>query len=106
MFNPDTDFKYGEVVTMNLTSSITNSGSDPLVNGYVCSFTVQTTNGSGSFAAKVDYTTGNNPNAVALAYLNQDNYSDLIVVNYNDNDASVYFGQSGGTFASRIDYPI
>jgi len=58
----------------------------------------------GTFAPKVDYTTGTTPGSVAIGNLNADTYPDLAVTNANDNTVSVLLNNSNGTFASKVDY--
>ncbi len=58
-------------------------------------------NGDGTFAAKVDYPTGNAPMAVAVGDFNHDGIPDLVVANQSDNTVSVLLGAGGGTFGSQ-----
>ena len=64
----------------------------------------------GSFAAKVDFTTGNQPISVTIGDLDVDGKPDLAVANYNSNTISVYrnTGTSSsittGSFAAKVDF--
>ena len=64
--------------------------------------------GNGTFAAKVDYPTGPNPNAVAVGDLNSDGWPDLAVTNSNislgGDTISVLTNRGDGTFAAKVDY--
>ena len=65
-------------------------------------------NGYGTFASKVDYTTGSAPNGVAVGDFNSDTKLDLAVTNYgggSDNTVNVLLGNGDGTFAAKVDYP-
>jgi gliding motility-associated-like protein len=65
---------------------------------------------SGSFAAKVDFATGNNPFSVTIGDLDGDGKPDLAVVNHNDNTVSVLRNTSAsgsitsGSFAAKVDF--
>ena len=59
-----------------------------------------------SFAAKADYTTGDNPNSIAISDLDGDGLSDMVVGNFS-NSFSVFENTStAGTisFATKVDY--
>jgi hypothetical protein len=66
--------------------------------------------GSGSFAAKVDFTPGSNPYSVAIGDLDGDGKLDLVVANFNSNSVSVFrnIATSGsintGSFAAKVDF--
>jgi hypothetical protein len=62
-------------------------------------------NGSGTFAPKVDYTTGTQPNSVAAADLNGDSHPDIVVTNQGSDTVSVLLNNGNGTFAPKVDYP-
>jgi hypothetical protein len=61
-------------------------------------------NGDGTFAAKVDYATGNQPMAIAAGDFNHDGILDLAVVNQADNTVSILLGTGGGAFALQRVY--
>ncbi|MFI5185455.1 MAG: FG-GAP repeat domain-containing protein, partial [Chitinophagales bacterium] len=67
-----------------------------------------TTSGSNiSFAAKIDYATGQSPRAVTVGDINGDGKPDIIVSNLSDNTVSVYRNTSAiGTIslAARVDF--
>ena len=61
---------------------------------------------TGSFAAKVDFTTGSAPDNVAIGDLDGDGKPDLAVVNQNSNSISLFRNTSGGgsiSFATKVD---
>jgi hypothetical protein len=60
--------------------------------------------GDGTFAAKVDYATGPNPQALAIGDLNNDGKRDLAVANNNGSSVSVLLGNGDGTFGTKVDY--
>ena len=47
-----------------------------------------------SFAAKIDFKTGNTPKSLTLCDINSDYKADIVVANYNDNTISVFQNKS------------
>lgn len=66
---------------------------------------INSANGTGSFATKVDYTGGTNTQAgVAVGDVNNDNYLDIVSCDRNGgagNSVSVFTGVGNGTFNAR-----
>lgn len=64
-------------------------------------------NGDGTFQAPVDYGTGNEPGAVAVADLNHDGKLDIVAANFGvfaGNTVSVLLGNGDGTFQPQVQY--
>ncbi len=65
---------------------------------------------SGSFAAKVDFTTGSRPYSVAIGDLDGDGKADLAVSNFNSATVSVFHNTSSSgaitssSFAAKVDF--
>ncbi len=65
---------------------------------------------AGSFAAKVDFTTGTNPIHLGVQDLDGDSKPDLAVVNNNSSNVSIYRNTStigtinSGSFAAKVDF--
>nr|WP_162143083.1 FG-GAP-like repeat-containing protein [Pedobacter glucosidilyticus] len=65
---------------------------------------------AGSFAAKVDFTTGSTPTSLALGDLDGDGRTDIGVANYSSNSVSILrnIGNSGSitesSFAAKVDF--
>ena len=87
---------------------ISNSGSN-----YISIFRNTSTSGSigsGSFAAKQDFTTGNGPRTIAIGDLDGDGKPDLAVVNSISNSVSILRNTStsgsigSGSFAAKQDF--
>ncbi|CAF3713250.1 unnamed protein product [Rotaria sp. Silwood1] len=61
-------------------------------------------NGTGTFAAQVTYSTGVDPYSVAAADVNGDSKLDIIVTNYGSNNVGVLLNTGTGTFAAQVTY--
>src|SRR5437879_4994461 len=61
-------------------------------------------NGTGTLAAKQDFSTGANPYAVALADFNGDGKLDVAVANSNSATVSLLLGNGNGTLAAKQDF--
>jgi uncharacterized repeat protein (TIGR01451 family) len=59
--------------------------------------------GGGAFAAAVNYTTGKNPNGIAVGDFNRDGKLDLATANTNSFNVSILMGNGDGTFAEKVD---
>jgi parallel beta-helix repeat protein len=59
---------------------------------------------SGTFAAKVDYTTATAPQDVTAADFNGDGKVDMAVSNTSSTSVSVFINNGNGTFATKVDY--
>jgi hypothetical protein len=57
-----------------------------------------------AFDLAVDYSAGDNPQAIVAGYFNNDVVLDLAVANYNSNNVSVLLGNPGGTFQPAQDF--
>lgn len=71
------------------------------------SVSVLINNGNGTFATKVDYTTGanSNPDSIAAGDFNGDGKPDLAVADGANNFVNVFINNGNGTFAAKADYP-
>jgi|GEM_PF-3360799 len=108
-FYPKVDYPTGispmSVFVADLNIQDTIRGPDLIVvNSSDNNVSVFKNNGNGTFAARVNYPTGLNPQAVFAAYLNGDQQSDLVVANNGNNTVSVLINNGNGTFASKVDY--
>jgi hypothetical protein len=65
-----------------------------------------TDNFAPTFAAKTDFTTGSQPQAVALADLNADGRKDLVIANAGSSTVSVLLGNGNGTFGVKTDFGV
>ena len=80
---------------------VTNASSGATVGQTV---SVLLGNGDGTFAPRVTYGTGVDPEAVTIADVNGDGKPDLVVANYSDGTISVLLGNGDGTFAPRLTF--
>ena len=60
--------------------------------------------GTGSFGAKTDFTTGVDPCSVTTGDFNGDNKPDLAVANFNSSTVSVLLGDGTGSFGAKTDF--
>ncbi len=103
-FNPTSDFVAGETITLMVTDGVENTVGTPLAAGFTSSFKVATDNTAGAFASKVDYTSGDQAQAIIQADLNADGYPDIIVANYNASNIEVFLNDGDGTFGTGTTY--
>ncbi|MBF0160471.1 MAG: VCBS repeat-containing protein, partial [Magnetococcales bacterium] len=68
------------------------------------SISVLRNKGDGTFATRIDYTTGTSPYSVSSADVDGDGWSDLLVANKTSGTASVLRNKGDGTFATKVDY--
>jgi len=111
-FASKTDFTTGTYPFRVAASDLNNDGKTDVVvvnqnANTVSVYKSTSTTGSVSFAAKVDFATGNKPSGLAIADINGDGKPDIIAGNYNSNTVSVLLNTgSGGTiaFATKVDF--
>lgn len=66
-----------------------------------------TTSGVISFAAKVDFATGQSPRSVSIGDIDGDGKLDVVVSNFNDNTVSIFKNTSSGSyisFSANVDF--
>jgi VCBS repeat-containing protein len=106
-FATKVDYATGDSPLSVASADVDNDGKFDLIVANFWSDTVSVlkNNGDGTFADKVDYTTGfySCPVSVTSADVNDDGNIDLIVAN-GVSGVSVLINNGDGTFASRADY--
>ena len=103
-FDPNIDFKTGELVTVVLTSVIESSVGGNLGSGYIWTFTIETDTSDGTFPFDSTYAVERRPHGITSADLNGDGHIDVVTVSVNNNNISVLFNTGNGTLASPITY--
>ncbi len=109
-FNSNTDFFYGELVTVVLTTGIESSSGTP-IDGYVWSFTVEAPSGAGTFNPITNYSLGTtySGNIFAADY-NNDGYADIATTSGGDIFSggdyifSVMLNDGNGGFNPEVNY--
>jgi hypothetical protein len=105
-FTPNTGFRYGEIVTVDVTSKIQTSLNVP-ITPFIYEFTTRVVPSAGVYSSKVDFETGPGPISVFVHDLDNDGDGDLAVVsNYSATGSiSILKNNGDGTFAPKVDYP-
>jgi len=103
-FNPDDDFKVGEVVSVSLTTAIEDESGENLTIPYAWSFTVEVDAGSGEFEENGTYSVGEGPLGIFSSDLDNDGDIDLTITNVSSANISVLLNNGDGTFAPKVDY--
>ncbi|MBS4027793.1 MAG: VCBS repeat-containing protein [Ignavibacteriales bacterium] len=106
-FTPNTALKKGDVVTVEITSSIKNA-SDENITPFISQFTVMSEVSSGVFVPDGEYAVDGYVQAVSVSDLDGDGDGDLVVVNYNSGgsikEVSIFKNNGDGTFQSKVSY--
>ncbi len=111
-YAPFEEYDTGSSPKMVASGDLDGDGKPDLavVNG--SSYTVSiyrntSTSGAISYEPKIDFTTGTNPNSVAIGDLDGDGLLDLVVANQNDHSLSVFKNTSTGStinFNNKVDF--
>ena len=97
---------YSPIVVTNLSTGLTANSSKPFIVTFSGGGSITTS----SFGPKVDFPTGDSPQAVEIGDVDGDGKIDFVVTSYNNNAVSVFrnTGTSGNitssTFASKFDF--
>ncbi len=110
-FQPDRFFKDGEIVSVTLTSGILNNAGQALPP-FQWSFTVAVEIGTGIFDERIEVSVGENelvPADLFAGDLNNDQFSDLAVVNSGTNSVTILINRfvvPGGSFDPPVIVPV
>jgi len=99
-FDPSTDFKPGEIVTVNLTRNIVSAAGDTLTNGYHWQFTVAVGGGMGVFSETASLSAGGHPSLVVTGDFDGDGDLDMAVQPV-DSNLSIWENDGHGVFVRR-----
>ena len=105
VFNGNTPFKVGEVITSDVTRKILNSIGDPIFP-FLWQFTIGVDGGTGVFYLDRNYGAGDGPNAITTTDLDGDGDMDLAVVNGFSDNVSILLNNGDGTFANPVNYSV
>jgi hypothetical protein len=85
---------------------VSGEGSPDLAVGNASAATVSVLlgNGAGSFGAKTDFATGNQPLSVAIGDVSGEGSRDLVVANFGSGTVSVFLGTGAGAFGTKTDF--
>jgi len=104
-FIPDRPFFYGEIINVRLTKDIIGISTDPLTNGFGYNYWIKTKPALLNllFNSQIEMRLpGENLIQCYGAYagdINDDEYSDLVVVNENSEDIRVLFNDGAGNYS-------
>ena len=111
-FDDSNNFQYGEIVTVILTRNIIQQSNSAPLDANIFQFTVDVSNGIGSFLSASTFSTEAVPINIAIADFNNDGYLDLAVANAGavgnnaDDNVSLFLGDGNGSFRPRIIAPV
>ena len=97
---PSGAFFPGERVAIALKDGLMSETAVPLNHGYIWSFTVATSGGSGVFDSLQDINVANDPHPLEVADLDGNGTLDLIVGHRQGGSISIYYGNPDGTFSA------
>ena len=107
-FTPDGDFFYGEYLAVMLTNAVEGAGGESLEHGYIWNYWTKTLPGS-MVLPEVETIEMKYPEEVWIqcygAYagdINNDNFSDLVVVNEDSEDLRILLNDGTGHFEDFI----
>jgi hypothetical protein len=105
-FNPISNFKNGDHVTVILTRAIKSSTGIPMADGFSWSFTIQVSEAGDYYVVDSSYTVGGTAEWVEAADFNHDGFIDLATATHSTGNASVLMNNGDGTFAEYVAYSI
>ncbi len=97
-FNPATDFKAGEVVSVTLTKNILSASGDSLMNGWHWSFTVQAIGGTATFTKTQELLVDEAPGYMSSGDFDMDGDIDIVVGNSGSQTSSLLKNNGNGFF--------
>jgi hypothetical protein len=100
--DPSVDFTAGELVTVTVSTQVTNAGSIPLATPTVWNF-YAAGSAADTLTIKTDYTTGTFPIDVIAADLDGDGDLDIAAPNTNSNTVSILLNTGNGSFGAKTD---
>jgi 6-phosphogluconolactonase (cycloisomerase 2 family) len=95
---PNTQFKVGDLVTIEALRGIINATGDSLHRSYNWSFTIKTNTSSGLFQTNSPVPVGNIPWYITAADLDGNGTVDMAVTNTTSGDISILNNNGSGTF--------
>ena len=98
-FNPTSDFKVGETVTVSLTTGIQSTAGDAVASPVTWQFVVATRDGSGSFSDSGQTLGSSNSLDLALGDVDGDGDLDCFVANFPHQANKVWLNDGSGTFS-------
>ncbi len=107
IFDPYNEFIPGELVTVILTDDVVSSSGSKLNKGYVWSFSVAATGGTGVFTSSSQLEIGQYPYSITAANFNNDQYIDIAAaINLDPGYSSLIMNNGNGTFGPYSQYSV
>ncbi len=107
-YDPNDNFKVGEIITVILTDSITSMGGTPIDHGYVWTFTVEVHGGTGIFMPADNSEYFGSGSSVSTGDVNQDKLPDIVFnvgLPYDEDYITVQYNNGSGSFPTGTTYP-
>lgn len=104
IFDPDEEFKIGEVVNVSLTEDIQSLDMRPLEHAYSWNFIIKATNGTDNFVYDSTYSADLFPAICYNADFNGDGNIDLAVPNRDADNISIMLNDGHGVFNDSVHF--
>ncbi|CUU08260.1 Repeat domain-containing protein, partial [Candidatus Thermokryptus mobilis] len=96
ILDPRSDFKYNELITVEIKKGVKSTSDDSLTQTYIWSFTVEVKGGSGNFVEKTRIGVGSSPYGLSFGDIDGDGDVDIAVANWSSHNVSILMNDGSG----------